>query len=110
MIPPYTDLCITLTPQQQALKDGVHQFARAVLRPAAMTLDRMADPQQVIALGSPLWTTLKAAYAQCFHTALVPRECGGLGLKGLDLHIALEELGWGSADFAASIAVAGFPF
>jgi len=110
MIPPYTDLCTTLTPQQQALKDGVHQFARAVLRPAAMTLDRMADPQQVIALGSPLWTTLKAAYAQGFHTALVPRECGGLGLKGLDLHIALEELGWGSADFAASIAVAGFPF
>jgi alkylation response protein AidB-like acyl-CoA dehydrogenase len=110
MTPPYTDLCLTLTPQQQALKDGVHQFARLVLRPAAMTLDRMADPQQVIALGSPLWTTLKAAYAQGFHTALVPRECGGLGLKGLDLHIALEELGWGSADFAASIAVAGFPF
>ena len=44
MIPPYTDLCTTLTPQQQALKDGVHQFARdadgaadAVPAPSART-------------------------------------------------------------------------
>jgi len=107
---PYTDLCLTLTPEQEALKQGVHQFARDVLRPAAMRLDRVPDPQQVIDSGSLLWTTLKAAYAQGFHTALVPRAYGGLGLQGLDLHLALEELGWGSADFAASIAVAGFPF
>jgi alkylation response protein AidB-like acyl-CoA dehydrogenase len=106
----YTDLCVTLTPQQQAMKDSIHQFARDVLRPAALALDRLHDPQEVVAPGSLLWTTLKAAYAQGFHTALVPRACGGLGLQGLDLHIALEELGWGSADFAAGIAVAGFPF
>ena len=107
---PYTDLCLTLTPEQEALKQGVHQFARHVLRPAAMALDRVPDPQQVIDSNSLRWTTLKSAYAQGFHTALVPRACGGLGLQGLDLHLALEELGWGSADFAASIAVAGFPF
>jgi len=107
---PYTDLCPTLTPQQQAFKEGVHQVARDVLRPAAMALDRLPDPQQVIARDSLLWTTMKAAYAQGFHTALVPRACGGLGLQGLDLHLALEEMGWGSADFAAGIAVAGFPF
>lgn len=107
---PYTELCLTLTPDQQALKEGVHQFAQDVLRPAATVLDRMATPQETIAEGSPLWTTLKAAYSKGFHTALVPRDCGGLGLKGLDLHIALEELGWGSADFAAAIAVSGFPF
>lgn len=107
---PYTDLCLTLTPQQHALKEGMHQFSRDVLRPAAMALDRMPDPREVIAPGSLLWKTMKAAYTQGFHTALVPRACGGLGLQGLDLHLALEELGWGSADFAASIAVAGFPF
>jgi alkylation response protein AidB-like acyl-CoA dehydrogenase len=32
-----------------------------------------------------------------------------MGLDGLDLAIALEELGWGSADFAVSLAVTGFP-
>jgi acyl-CoA dehydrogenase len=106
----YVDLCLTLTPQQRALKDGVHQFARHVLRPAAMALDRMSNPQDVIAPGSLLWTTMKAAYGHGFHTALVPKKYGGLGLEGLDLHLALEELGWASADFAASIAIAGFPF
>ena len=67
---PYTDLCLTLTPQQEALKGGSSICTR-VLRPAAMALDQVPNPQQVIDLGSLLWTTLKAAYAQGFHTALV---------------------------------------
>jgi alkylation response protein AidB-like acyl-CoA dehydrogenase len=106
----YRELDLNLSSEQAAFKNGVHQFAKAVLRPAAVALDRMSDPQEVIAAGSPMWTALKAAYAQGFHRALIPTECGGLGLQGLDLHIALEELGWGSSEFAACIAVAGFPF
>src|SRR3569833_1901392 len=61
---PYTDLCLTLSPQQEALKQGIHQFAREVLRPAAMALDRIPNPQQVIDSGSLLWTTLNASYTQ----------------------------------------------
>jgi alkylation response protein AidB-like acyl-CoA dehydrogenase len=104
------ELDLQLTPEQRALKEGVHAFAAQVLRPTAAALDRLGDPQQVIDPASPLWTALKAAYAEGFHTALIPTQCGGLGLQGLSLHIALEELGWGSAEFAASLAVAGFPF
>lgn len=106
----YRELDLNLTPHQKALKEGVHQFAKTVLRPTAATLDRLSNPQQVIDPGSPLWTAFKAAYSQGFHTALIPTECGGLGLQGLSLHIALEELGWGSAEFAAGLAVTGFPF
>ena len=106
----YLELDLTLSAEQQALKAGVHQFAAAVLRPAAQALDRLPDPRQVIAPDSALWDVFRVAYAQGFHTALVPRECGGMGLQGLSLHIALEELGWGSADFALGLAVAGFPF
>lgn len=58
----------------------------------------------------PFWEAQRAAYAQGFHTALIPAPLGGLGLSGLSLHIALEELGWGSADFAANLAVSGMPF
>jgi alkylation response protein AidB-like acyl-CoA dehydrogenase len=106
----YRELDLNLTPQQQTLKDGVHQFAEAVLRPTAVALDRLPDPQQVVDPESPLWAVLKAAYGQGFHTALVPTAQGGMGLQGLSLHIVLEELGWGSAEFAACLAVAGFPF
>jgi alkylation response protein AidB-like acyl-CoA dehydrogenase len=107
---PYLELDPHITPQQEALKQGVHEFARAVLRPAAIALDKLVTPAQVIAPGSPLWTAMRAAYAQGFHTALIPTALGGLGLTGSSLHIALEELGWGSAEFAANFAVTGFPF
>ena len=106
----YREVDLTLTPDHHALKETVHAFARDVLRPAAAALDRVADPADAIAPGSRLWEALGAAYAGGFHTALVPREAGGMGLSGLALHIALEELGWGSADFAAALACAGFPF
>lgn len=106
----YLELNTQLSSNQQALKEGVHQFAREVLRPVSTQLDKMNDPRDVIAPGSPLWMAFKAAYSQGFHTALIPTQAGGMGLAGLDLHIALEELGWGSAEFAAAIAVAGFPF
>ena len=106
----YRELDGRLTPEQQALKQQVHEFAKMVLRPTAMALDRLPDPQQVVDRSSILWTALRAAYSQGIHTALIPTEHGGMGLSGLSLHLALEELGWGSADFAASLAVAGFPF
>ena len=106
----YRELELNLTTDQQTLKERVHQFAREVLRPTALTLDRLHDPHEVIEPSSPLWSALKAAYGHGFHTALIPNKYGGLGLQGLSLHIALEELGWGSPDFAVSLAMAGFPF
>lgn len=104
----YTDHDPRVTPAQTELKARVHAFARDVLRPAAAALDPL-PPDAVAAPGSALWTTLRAAYGAGLHTALVPASHGGLGLDGLDLALALEELGWGSADFAVSLAVTGFP-
>lgn len=106
----YRELDSNLSPEDLALKEGVHQFAAQVLRPAAQGLDRIPDPRQVIAPDSALWDVFRIAYAQRFHTALIPKQCGGLGLQGVGLHIALEELGWGSSEFALGLAVAGFPF
>src|SRR5688572_21860353 len=83
-----------LTEAQQALQAQVHAFAREVLRPAAAALDRMS-PEMAIAAESPFWGALRAAYAAGFHTALIPQAAGGLGLQGVDFHLALEELGWG---------------
>jgi alkylation response protein AidB-like acyl-CoA dehydrogenase len=106
----YREVDLTLTPEHEGLKHAVHTFAREVLRPAAAALDRLGDPAEVTDRQSLLWTTLRAAYEARFHTALIPSQLGGLGLSGLGMHIALEELGWGSADFAVGLALAGFPF
>jgi alkylation response protein AidB-like acyl-CoA dehydrogenase len=106
----YLDLNLELTDELTAFKENVHRFALDVLRPRAAELDRCADPAGVIACDSPFWDVFRLAYRLGYHKAMLPAEAGGLGLGGLEQHIFLEELGWGSADFAIAIGVAGFPF
>src|SRR5512144_2845055 len=106
----YLDLNLALTEEQIAFRESVHRFARDVLRPQAAALDRRVDPADVIAADSPLWGVMRQAYRLGYHKVMVPAEAGGLGFGGLEQHLFLEELGWGSADFAIAIGVAGFPF
>jgi len=106
----YREFDLDLTAEQAALREAAHRFAAKVLRPTAVALDRLADPAEVIAERSPLWRALRDAYRLGYHRAMIPVELGGLGFGGLEQHILLEELGWGSADLAISIGVAGLPF
>jgi alkylation response protein AidB-like acyl-CoA dehydrogenase len=106
----YLELDTDFPPEIAELKVAVHRFAKNVLRPTAITLDRLADPQQVVDRGSILWKFMRSAWELGYHAATVPAEVGGLGLHGLGLNVFLEELGWGGADLAISLAVAGFPF
>jgi alkylation response protein AidB-like acyl-CoA dehydrogenase len=101
---------LRLEPEHAALRETAHQFAATVLRPAASAVDRLADPADAIGERSPFWRALRQAYRLGYHRAPISRELGGLGLGGLEYHLLLEELGWGSADLALTIAVAGLPF
>jgi alkylation response protein AidB-like acyl-CoA dehydrogenase len=106
----YLDLNLELTEEQIAFRESVHRFALEVLRPRAAELDRQPDPASVIARDSPLWDVLRQAYRLGYHKVMLPAEVGGLGFSGLEQHLFLEELGWGSADFAIAVGVTGFPF
>jgi alkylation response protein AidB-like acyl-CoA dehydrogenase len=86
------------------------RLAKEVVRPAALALDGMSDPQQVIAADSPLWDAFKAAHSHRLHTALIPQGVGGLGLRGLELHAVLEDFGWGGVDIAISLMVSWLTF
>ena len=109
-IPAYIEIDHNLPADLCALRDSVHRFAKEVLRPTATELDRLFDPRDVIAPGSPLWSFMRRAFALGYHTASFPEAIGGLGLHGLGMQIFLEELGWGSADLAISLLIAGAPF
>ena len=104
----YLDLNIELTDEQIALKEAVHKFAKEVLRPASLELDKIEDPEEVIK-HSIFWDTMKKGYELGYHTIFIPDSWGGLGLDPLEVHIVLEEMGWGSADFAIAMSVACFP-
>ncbi len=103
----YTEL-MELTDEQKMIKEEAHRFAKEVLRPASLELDKICDPNEMIK--SPiLWDTLKKAYELKYHTLLIPDTFGGAGMGPLETHIIFEELGWGSMDFAISLGVTSFP-
>jgi alkylation response protein AidB-like acyl-CoA dehydrogenase len=105
----YLDLNKELTDEQRSVKEETHKFAAEVLRPASIELDDLS-PEEVIAEGSVLWEVLRKAYQQGYHSAGLPEQFGGVNLSPLSNHIHIEEMGWGSADFAISIGVTSFPF
>jgi len=104
----YNELNISLTDEQIAIKEETYRFSKEVLRPASIELDQLADPQAVIQ--SPVfWKAMKKGYELGYHTIFIPDNWGGLGLDALEVHLVLEELGWGSADFAVGLGVSCFP-
>lgn len=102
------DIEASLTDEERAVRDLAHKFAEEVMRPAGAALDRLADPQAVIAPDSVLWSVFERY-----------RE---LGLDALDAtagertpaenarmrFLVSEELGWGDAGLAISLGVSGF--
>jgi alkylation response protein AidB-like acyl-CoA dehydrogenase len=106
----YLELNKNLTEQEQQIKAEVHRFAEEVVRPASLELDRLQDPEDVIAEGSVYWEVFRKAYELGYHTAHLHEDLGGANLSPLSRHIFLEEMGWGAADFAVGIGVTSFPF
>ena len=66
----YLELNMDLTDEQIALKEAANKFAREVMRPASITLDRMADPESVIAEGSVFWDVMRQSYELGYNSIL----------------------------------------
>ena len=104
----YTELNMELTKAQETMKEETHRFAKEVLRPASLELDKIDDPEKMI--DSPLFKeTLKKGYELGYHTIFLPDSYGGLAAEPIETHIILEELAWGSVEFALGLGVSCFP-
>lgn len=104
----YFELDMNLTEEQRMLKKAAHKFAREVVRPAAIATDQMSNPEEIINGGSALWEARKKARRSGYHLAVLPKTVGGFELGPVELHILLEELGWGSPGFGVSIILDSF--
>jgi len=86
----------------------VHRFAEEVMRPAGRELDRLVDPADVIAAGSPLWDVF-ARYRQLgldsLHAGIPDGDPVAQARLGAMVN---EELGWGDSGLAVSLAVSNF--
>ena len=103
-----TDIEVGLSDTERQIRDSVHRFARDVMRPAGEQLDRLHDPQDVIASNSILWDVFKKH-----------REAGLADIEGTTAElspferarlraITSEEMGWGDSGLAISLGVANF--
>jgi len=104
----YFDINLDLTDEDKSIVNMAREFAREVIRPISIELDRMTA-EEVVADGSPLWEFFRKAYELDFHTILLPEVYGGPGLNPLQIHLVFEEFGWASFGLAVHLAVSSFP-
>jgi alkylation response protein AidB-like acyl-CoA dehydrogenase len=105
----YLELDQNLTEKQKVLKQTAHEFAKGVIRPAALAVDQMASPEEIMKKDSVWWEARKKTRQMGYHLAGLPKALGGFELGPLELHILLEELGWGSPGFALSTLLDSLP-
>ena len=91
---------------EQAIQQSVHRFAKEVLRPLGQELDKMTA-EQVVAPGSPYYSLFSEA-------AKLGLDSGLLAQLPPDMAVRVEsmigeEMGWGDAGLAISLAAASFP-
>ena len=104
------ELNIDLTDEQKAVRDAARKFVREVWRPAAIELDKLHDPEDVIAEGSVLWDVFRRTYELGYHKMRMPKLFGGAELDALSGILVAEEMGWAAADLAIGVGVSSMPF
>ena len=72
------ELNVDLTKDHVALWDATKKFMKEVWRPAAIELDKLPNPEDVIAEGSVLWDVLRQSYELGYHSMFFPAEFGGM--------------------------------
>ncbi len=104
------ELNIDLNKDHVLLWETTKKFMNDVWRPAAIELDRLADPVDVIAEGSVLWKVLRKTYELGYHTLSFPKEMGGQDADALSGALLSELMGWAAPDLAVSFGVCAIPF
>ena len=103
------DLDFELSDEERQVQETVHKFAAEVMRPAGIALDKLADPQEVIAEGSILWDVFEKHRALGLD-ALEDPSSGFTPVQQARLRSIIgEEFGWGDSGLAIGFGVNGFP-
>jgi len=85
----------------------VHAFARDVMRPAGIALDKLADPSDVVAPDSVLWDVHRR-FRELGIEAIADDDSIEPVAKARLRAMIGEELGWGDSGLSISLGVAGF--
>ncbi len=103
---------INLSAETQAMLKEVTKFSMEVMRPAGITLDKLSNPEDVIAPGSVLWDVLKGFRELGLHTMQIPKVAGGMAEEHEPVAGVLiaEQLGYADVGLTISMGVSCMPF
>jgi len=104
------ELNTELTEQHRATCELVRKFATEMMRPVGVKLDRLHDPADVIAQGSPLYDVFRKYHELGLHKATLPAAVGGLEQDALTGALIHEQLGWGDGGLAIALTASIFPY
>lgn len=93
---------------QNEFVSNVHRFAAEVMRPIGQELDRMQDPADVIAAGSPLWEAFERYRQLDISSLRLPQADWDPVDQAIFNARISEEFGWGDSGLAISFGVANF--
>jgi len=102
-----TDIEVGLTEEEQAIRETAHKFAKEVLRPTGIELDRLQDPADVIAPESPLWGVFKQYHKLGIAQMIEDPDMDPLA-KARIMAIVNEELSWGDVGLAITVGLCSF--
>lgn len=91
-----------LSETQSQIIATANEFAREVIQPAEIELDRIPEPEDVFK-SDLFWKVMSQAYQQGFHKMAIPENLGGLGLDPLTIGMVWEELARHGAGIAAGL-------
>jgi alkylation response protein AidB-like acyl-CoA dehydrogenase len=108
----YREIDVDLTDQQKAMRDTVKRFGAEVMRPVGVELDKLDDPADVIADGSPLWDAFKKYRELGLHRTDIPKALGGMqeDMDPMSRVLMGEEMGYADAGLTISLGVSNMPF
>ena len=108
----YRDIDLPVRDETKAMLKQVKKFSMEVIRPAGIALDKLADPEDVIAKDSALWDVFRGFRALGLHTMQITKACGGMAEDNDPMATVLiaEQLGYADAGLAISMGVSCMPF
>jgi acyl-CoA dehydrogenase len=96
-----------LAEEERAVQQAMHKFAREVMRPAGVAIDKLSA-EQAVAPGSPYWEFMQGAAESGIGFDSGPQDVPPQVTARLQA-IVIEEFGWADVGLTVSLAAAAFP-
>jgi alkylation response protein AidB-like acyl-CoA dehydrogenase len=108
----FLELDVDISKEATAIQKEVQKFAKEVVRPAGIQLDKLPEPADVTAKGSVYWDVVRGYRELGLHSTAFPKELGGMAGE-MDPKVGpliAEILGHADAGLQISLGVSVMPF